>query len=203
MVICYTEEFGKLTAIAKSALKPSSIQAMHLDTFNLVEFDLINGRVTPIIAGAQAEQSYPNLKNNLTNLAMAYFFIETANRLFFDYQKDKELWNFFVALLEEFNNERNRSLEFFRTKQIEFLNLLGYAPNLSECAFCSAQMSGSIVAYSIEAKGAVCQSCFLNGSRGIVTKNGDLFTRPIMGAIFESLVEHKLYSLNFLNSVLR
>ena len=45
LVTCYTEEFGKLTAIAKSVLKPSSIQAMHLDLFNLVDFELVSGRV--------------------------------------------------------------------------------------------------------------------------------------------------------------
>ena len=38
-VTCYTEEFGKLKTVAKSILKPSSIQALHLDVFNLVEFE--------------------------------------------------------------------------------------------------------------------------------------------------------------------
>lgn len=200
LVTCYTEEFGKITAVAKSILKPSSIQAMHLDVFNLVDFELINGRAAPIITGAQAEQTHSNLKNNLASLATAYFFAETADRIFFEYQKDDKLWKFFTSLLEELNDGHHRLL---LAKQIEFLNILGYAPNTEECAFCAVPMADNIMAYSPEARGAVCQSCFMGDPRGIVVRNNDLLTRPIIGAIFESLTEKKLHSLNFLNSMLK
>src|SRR3989344_801170 len=119
LVSCYTEELGKVTAIAKSVLKPNSIQAMHLDLFNLVDFDLINGRAMPIITGTQAEQTYLNLKKDLPRLASAYFFAEVADRLFFEYQKDEELWNFFNALLEELNSEQVNVGEFLKTRQVE------------------------------------------------------------------------------------
>src|SRR3989344_6781387 len=45
LISCYTKELGKITAIAKSILKHSSVQAMHLDVLNLVEFDLVGGSV--------------------------------------------------------------------------------------------------------------------------------------------------------------
>ena len=80
-VTCYTQEFGKLTAIAKSVLKPSSIQAMHLDTLNLVEFELINGKAMPIIAGAQSENSYRDMKNSIPSLAVAHFFSEIIYKI--------------------------------------------------------------------------------------------------------------------------
>ena len=136
-VTCYTEEFGKVTAIAKSVLKPSSIQAMHLDIFNLVDFELISGRGTPIITGAQAEETFTGLKNNLSSLAMAYFFTETADRLFFDYQRDDELWYFFHSLLGELDHKDRLCLnkdglcDLLKDKQVQFLNILGYAPNFN------------------------------------------------------------------------
>ena len=203
LVSCYTEEFGKLTAVAKSANKPSSIQGMHLDLFNLVDFELINGRATPIITGAQADRVYPNLKSNLASLATAYFFAETADRLFFDYQKDDEVWFFFNELLEELEKQPSNSSNFLLKKQIEFLNVMGYYPNLNECAFCAISIGEAISAYSIEAKGAVCRDCFLGGRSGVVIKNGELFTSPILGSIFEGLVEKKLHSLNFIRAVIQ
>ena len=62
LITCYSQEWGKLTAIAKSSLKESSIQGMHLDVLNLVDFDLINGRATPIITGAQSENTFSHIR---------------------------------------------------------------------------------------------------------------------------------------------
>jgi|SRR3989344_664719 len=206
LVTCYTKEFGKVTAVAKSVLKPSSIQAMHLDIFNLVDFELLNGRATPIITGAQAEKTYPNLKNNLACLAIGYFFAETADKLFFEYQKDEEIWSFLAALIEELDHKghlcKDALCDLSRDKQVEFFNLLGYAPNLNECTFCSAQTNGSLTTYSIEAGGVICQSCFLSGQRGIILKNGNWQDSSVLEALFEGLVEKKLHSLNFIRAVL-
>ncbi|MDO8496586.1 MAG: DNA repair protein RecO [bacterium] len=202
LVTCYTEEFGKVTAVAKSVLKPSSIQAMHLDIFNLVDFELLNGRATPIITGAQAEKTYPNLKNNLACLAVGYFFAETADKLFFEYQKDEEIWNFLNSLVEKLDAEPVDMGEFLKSEQVEFFNILGYAPNLDECTFCSAQIDGHLTMYSIEARGGICQDCFLSGQRGIILKNGDWQSSIVLGSLFEGLVEKKLHSLSFIKAVL-
>ena len=207
LVTCYTEEFGKVTAVAKSVLKPNSIQAMHLDIFNLVDFELLNGRATPIITGAQAEKTYSNLKNNLACLAIGYFFAEIADKLFFEYQKDEEIWNFLTSLVEELDYKghlcKDALCSLLKDKQVEFFNLLGYAPNLDECTFCSAKINGSLTTYSIEARGAICQDCFLSGQRGIILKNGDWQNSTVLEALFEGLVEKKLNSLIFLNFVLK
>ena len=209
LVTCYTEEFGKVIAVAKSVLKPNSIQAMHLDVFNLVDFELIDGRAMPIITGAQAEETYPRLKNNLSRLAAAYFFAETADKLFFEYQKDDGLWNFFISLLVDLDQPQRLPLwnkgslcGFLVEKQIEFLGILGYAPNLKECVFCLKTNDANLIAYNAQAKGAVCKNCFLNGREGIVVKGGDWLSNPVLNGIFESLAERKLYSLNLMNFVL-
>lgn len=200
LVTCYTEEFGKITAIAKSILKPSSIQAMHLDLFNLVEFDLISGRGMPIITGAQAEATHPNLKNHLPCLTTAYFFAEVADKIFFEYQKDETMWNFLYNLLVELDSRPTDLNNFIKSKQMELLNILGYAPNLSECAFCSGRSEGRLMAYSVEVKGIICHNCFLNGKRGVVLKDGIWHSPEIVGSIFENLAEKKIYSLKLISN---
>lgn len=202
LVTCYTQEFGKVTAVAKSVLKPSSIQAMHLDIFNLVDFELLNGRAMPIITGAQAEKTYPNLKNNLACLAVGYFFAETVDKLFFEYQKDEKIWHFISSLVEKLDTKPVDMGEFLKSEQVEFFNILGYAPNLDECTFCSAQIDGRLTVYSIEARGGICQDCFLGGQRGIILKNGDWQSSIVLGSLFEGLIEKKLHSLSFIKAVL-
>ena len=129
-VTCYTQEFGKLTAIAKSILKPTSIQSMHLDTLNLVEFELINGKAMPIIAGAQSENSYRELKNSISSLAVAHFFSEIIDKMVPEMEKDEQLWNFMTDLLDKLN-QFEPSLTFLRQKQFALLGLLGYSPEVA------------------------------------------------------------------------
>jgi len=128
-VTCYTQEFGKLTAIAKSILKPSSIQAMHLDVLNLVEFELINGKAMPIIAGAQSENSFRDLKDSVPSLAVAHFFSEVIDKMVPEMEKDEELWNFMTDLFDKLNRFEP-SLIFLRQKQFALLGLLGYSPEV-------------------------------------------------------------------------
>ena len=126
-VTCYTQEFGKLTAIAKSILKPTSIQAMHLDVLNLVEFELINGEAMPIIAGAQSENSHRDLKDSIPSLAVAHFFSEIVDKMVPEMEKDEQLWDFVANLFDDLNRFEP-SLTFLRQKQFVLLGLLGYSP---------------------------------------------------------------------------
>jgi len=126
-VTCYTQELGKLTAIAKSILKPTSIQAMHLDVFNLVGFELINGKAMPIIAGAQSESSFRELKGSIPSLAVAYFFSEIIDKMVPELEKDEKLWNFMKDTFDKLNRFEP-SLIFLRQKQFALLGLLGYSP---------------------------------------------------------------------------
>src|SRR3989344_3512978 len=105
LVTCYTQEFGKLSAVAKSSLKPSSMQGMHLDNLNLVDFELINGRSLPIIAAAQSESSFRNIKSSLPILAVAQFFADVLDKMVFDLQKDESLWEFIVDVLEKLDSK--------------------------------------------------------------------------------------------------
>lgn len=132
-VTCYTQEFGKLTAIAKSILKPTSVQAMHLDTFNLVEFELINGKAMPIIAGAQSDNSYRELKSSIPSLAVAHFFSEIIDKMVPELEKDERLWNFMTDLLDKLNRFEP-GLTFLRQKQFALLGLLGYSPEVAVSA---------------------------------------------------------------------
>ena len=127
-VTCYTEDFGKLTAVAKSVLKPSSIQALHLDIFNLAEFELISGRGMPIITGAQAINSFSGIKSSLAKTATAYFFIEAVDKMVFENDKDEKLWSFLVSFLEELNKNDSSPARLLRQGQIRLLDTLGYLP---------------------------------------------------------------------------
>ncbi|MBI2674466.1 MAG: DNA repair protein RecO [Candidatus Yanofskybacteria bacterium] len=173
-VTCYTEEFGKLKTVAKSILKPSSVQSLHLDIFNLVEFDLINGRGMPIVTGAQVINSFGTMKSFFAKTAVAYFFAEAIDKMVFDNDKDDELWSFLVSLLVELNKADTSPVQLFRQGQSRLLDILGYLPETNFCKICDDKLGdGELGAFNQELGGIVCKKCFLSGHGGILISRDD------------------------------
>lgn len=213
-VTVYSKEHGKLTAIAKSVLKDTSIQGMHLDLLNLVEFDLISGRGMPIISAAQVENPFQKLKGSLSSLAAAYFFLEILDKIVFDSQPDKELWDFLVSFLKKANS-KEVTLATFRQNQLQLLNILGYAPQLESCNMCGAPKSSTnIWALNHSIGGIICGTCFISGGQGTILKKDDIELlsaksnkthqapfRSAIDALFEYTANTKLNSLEFLYKV--
>ncbi len=213
LVTCFTKEFGKLTAIAKSALKMSSTQAMQLDTFNLVDFELVNGRGMPIIAAAQSINAHRNIKCSLPLLAAASFFLEVVDQIAFDEQRDDGLWELLAGALAAFNessDERGRLLPLFRRWQRMLLDVLGYAPQTGPCVHCGAAQQGQPGALSVEHGGLVCQDCFLRGVSGVLITADDHAllnghpaentpsSRSALDALFEYTTNRRFSSLDLL-----
>lgn len=173
-VTCYTEEFGKLKTVAKSILKPTSIQSLHLDIFNLTEFDLINGRGMPIVTGAQMIHSFDGIKNSLAKTAVAYFFAEAVDKMVFENDKDEELWVFLVSFLGELNKDEINPVKLLRQGQSHLLDILGYFPETNSCKSCDDKLSESnFGAFNHALGGVVCKRCFLSGHGGILISQDD------------------------------
>lgn len=218
LITCYTEELGKITAIAKSILKHSSVQAMHLDVLNLVEFDLISGRATPIITGAQCLNSYRQIKKSLSVLASAQFFMEVMDKIILDGEKDTKLWEFVIGILEKLDSNPVNPLPILRNGQAELLKLLGYFPMIDRCVLCSLEMRNTEGwSLSLEMGGILCKNCFLLGSRGMLLKTADWTyltssnlsespaepRRSVLDGLFEYTFDTKLKSLDFLYQMLK
>jgi DNA repair protein RecO (recombination protein O) len=149
LITCYSQELGKFTAVAKSSLKPNSIQGMHLDAMNLVDFDLINGRATPIITGAHMLESFSSIRNSLPLTAAAYFFLEVVDRVAYDHQVDIDLWEFLLATFQELNTiEESELSALFHTRQQRFLEVLGYASNATGVASATVMSPQSVFEYT-------------------------------------------------------
>ena len=101
LVMCYTKDFGKQRYQAKSSVLARSKQGGHLDVLNLVEFSLVEGKRHDIIASAAAMNTFPRLKTSLPVLAVAFFVLECFDKLVFENQEDKTLWEFLVGELSQ------------------------------------------------------------------------------------------------------
>ena len=216
LVTCYTEEHGKMLAIARSILKKTSLQSMHLDVLNLVEFDLIDGRAWPIIASAQSEKTYLPIKNSIKKFAVAGFFLDVVDKVIFDNDHDADIWAFLVSCFNELEDANEEDiLAIFRKKQTEFLNISGYAPKIDNCSICltSDGLDCEIDhewALNFDMGGLICRNCYLQTNRGILLSSGDLKilrqanvvgdykAKTSLDLIFENIVGRKFNSLGLI-----
>ncbi len=219
LITCYTQEFGKLTAVAKSILKKSSLQSMHLDIFNLVEFELIDGRALPIIASAHSEKTYPQIKKSLEAVAVTSFFFDLIDKIVFDNERDDNLWNLLESTLDQIDASRNdQLLDLLRANQLKFLNVSGYSPRVDSCGLCGARVNGDNYydhewALNIDLGGLICRNCYLLTNHGLLLREGDLrvlrddggamgvLSKSSLDLIFESVTGKKLNSLKYIYQV--
>jgi DNA repair protein RecO (recombination protein O) len=209
LVTCYTEQFGKMTAVAKSVLKHSSTQSMQLEVGNLVDFELVSGKGTPIIAAAQTEDAYRNIKASLSHMAAASFFLEVIDVMAYENQEDPELWEFLAATFNDLNAAPFADLlGLLRQRQLALLGLMGYAPQVQRCALCGARETQQQWTLSLELGGIICHPCFMRGARGIALASADLrmlngeegavvHGQSVVDAIFEYTAGKRIQSLSF------
>jgi DNA repair protein RecO (recombination protein O) len=218
MVTLYSEDFGTMRCMARGSFRATSLQSMHLENLNLIDFEVIHGRAWPIISSAMLLEPHGNIRNSLPKLAAAQFFTEVLDKITFENEKDTQLWEFLHTMLAEFNGaEEKNILATFRKYQAQFLKVLGYAPQVDRCVVCSLDaLSGPepMVALSTELGGVMCPNCFLAGGKGIMFDKSDLglltgsnpSTGPTFSALdtfFEYTVGRKISSLSFFYSVLQ
>lgn len=208
-----------MRAIARGIYRPTSVQSMHVETLNLIEFEVIHGRTYPIISSAQVIEHYPNLKSSLKRLAAVNFFTEVLDRIMFENEEDPELWKFLMTLVTDFNAVSEEDvLKLFRQKQKDFLEVLGYAPRVDRCVVCSGDVlhgQEKMVAISPELGGTLCSDCFIAGGRGFLLDKSDLLflnggsskgighRHSILDTFFEYTVGAQLASLSFLYQVVK
>lgn len=207
-----------MRAIARGVCKPTSVQSMHLELLNTVEFEVIHGKSMPIISSAVMSCQHRNVKDSLPKLAAVQFFTEVLDKIAFENEKDVHLWEFLNTVLLDFDNAScNDVLPLFRKHQAGFLKVLGYAPQTERCVVCSADpLAGSerMVALSTELGGVMCADCFLAGGKGVLLDKADLGSltgsnmaptdkHSTLDTFFEYTVGRKISSLNFLYQVIK
>lgn len=128
LVTLYSRESGKVSAVAKGALKPHSVQALQLDPGNLIHCELVPSRTgLPIITGAQAVNCFSRMKSSPRTLAAAQFFLQVADLIVFEQEPDLRLWTCLCQTLADLNAaEGEGMLKIFRHHQSELLGVLGY-----------------------------------------------------------------------------
>jgi DNA repair protein RecO (recombination protein O) len=156
----YTEDRGRIGAIAKGVRKTKSRFGARLEPLSHVELMLHEGAgVLQTITGVELLHSHRAVREDTYRLNVGLIGAEARLRLFGEPEGNERAFAAlarFLELLDEVPPAEGRpaldplALSF----QLKLLWLAGYLPHLTSCVECGAE--GSLVGFSARAGGAVC-----------------------------------------------
>jgi DNA repair protein RecO (recombination protein O) len=143
IITIFTDEYGKIDAIARGVRKPLSKLAGHLEPFSYSSFMFATGRTFDVLATSVRRSSFQIPQTDLVSFALASYFFEAADRLTRPRQPDVAVFQILVEFLERFEAsldphggtpvfQRILLTEYFLFRLIQHL---GFSPSLDRCSY--------------------------------------------------------------------
>lgn len=122
-----TREMGKITVLAKGVRRAVAKRKSHIELFNTIRCQLIEGKSFWILAQTELVEDRSIIKSNLKLLRIAYHLVELAERLLPENQKQGALFELLNRALSSINmnqwKDEDRLTSAFEEK---LLRLLGF-----------------------------------------------------------------------------
>jgi len=163
LLILFTEELGKIRALAKGALRSKKRFLGALLNLNELAIELSPARGKEIefrLELADIIKSRFGLSRDPARLACACALAELAERAAPDLQPSFELYQLLGKSLDAISTVKNFR-EYFIYFLLKILDSLGYLPSLENCAMCGKSLpeKPKTFRFSIGRGGFVCESC--------------------------------------------
>lgn len=163
----YTKDFGKIEVVARGARKIGAKLKGHLELFNYVAMDFVQGKNFKILTHAETINNFQNSRFDLNKILIAQRVIALADWLIAEPQKDEKIWSLLLGILGDLAKDdasRRLLLYYF---QFKILCLLGYTPELYNCVECEKRLVPKNNFFSPKDGGVICGQCRRGGGTSL------------------------------------
>ncbi|OQB06037.1 MAG: DNA repair protein RecO [bacterium ADurb.Bin212] len=129
----FTDNLGKIKAIAKGVRKIPSRMAGSLEPYNLIQLELHEGKSFYIVTGVELISSY-NCNGMLSGSTKAVYASEIIDKMFEDEEKNINAFELFVSALSQLHRTKNNLP--LRLFELQILSQAGFQPDLYLCSSC-------------------------------------------------------------------
>lgn len=157
----YTPLSGRMEAVAKGVLKPTSRMGGHLETLTHCSLLVAQGRNLDIITQAQTIHGFATLRDDLTRLSAGLYLAELVDRFTEigpGHDADGRIFALLLAVLGALEGGEHVVL-LCRFTEMRLLDALGYRPQLGECVVCGQPLAPRDQYFAAHSGGALCPSC--------------------------------------------
>jgi DNA repair protein RecO (recombination protein O) len=171
----FTEDFGKIGALAKGARRPKGPFEGAIDLLALARIVLIrkSSDSLDLLTEAKLQRRFRSAERSLARLYAGYYVAELLSELTEPGDPHRQLFQAADATLLALDSDEsgNDDMPAETVLQFEMTALLeaGHLPSLDQCVVCSRQVTtDKRVAFGMTAGGVLCEDC-RPGRRGVVS----------------------------------
>lgn len=163
LVTLYTEQYGKISVVAKGARRPKSKFGAGLEVMTEIQAVCYvrDDRDLHTLSDCEVIRTFPLLLQDIQKMAYGSGACEMVDRLTIDGEPAERLYQCLIGALggfEEVEAAQNEPL--FWYYQLRVADALGYRPELSCCANCASGLDiPQWLQFSPALGGAICPSC--------------------------------------------
>ena len=158
LVTIYSREDGKLRTVAKGVRKMRSRKAGHLEPFTRVKLLLARGHDLWIVTQAESIDLFSPIRENLNLTAQAAYVVELLDRFTYEEGANWQLYKLLVDTLDRLATDADIFIP-VRYYEMRMLDLLGFRPQLFNCASCEEEIQPRDQYFSADIGGVLCPRC--------------------------------------------
>jgi len=189
LVWLFTEELGKITAIARGAKRSKSKFLSITLPLCYGEYLVFKGKSLFNLQEGKINNSFQALLNNLDKLTYSSYIWELIDIALLEGEKNKLLFKEFVTTLYLLNTDAIEYELLIRSFELKLLKATGYGLDLDYCTFCKKKINVSNY-ISLTSFGGICEEC--------TKENGTFISKGAYNAIkfLFKTPSDKIYKLN-------
>lgn len=125
LITIFSKDYGKQKLIAKGIRKITSRKKGHLELFTLVKLLVVKGKNLDLITEAETVANFPQLRQNLNRVRIAYLLAELIDKLTAENQEQAAVYQLLVDNLTLLNSQE-ASPDLILNFEKKLLELLGF-----------------------------------------------------------------------------
>jgi len=203
-LVILTREFGKISAFAKGARKPTSALLACSEPFSFGEFTLYVGRTSYSVTAAEISNYFAELRNDFEGLCHGLYFCEFADYITKENNDETNILKLLYQTLRALVKKVVEPSLIRVIYELKIMALNGEAPQVFHCVKCEGksqkgtEQENSRYRFSPENGGILCESCRNYDHHSILLDTSTLYA---MQYIISKEIE-KLYTFRVSNKVL-
>ncbi|MBA2542113.1 MAG: DNA repair protein RecO [Deltaproteobacteria bacterium] len=184
LVVLYTEEYGRVSAVARGARRSQRrfVGALQLLVLSRVQLSRGRGELWNL-ESAEIEREWTHLASDVVSVAHASYVVELVGSLLPAEVPDVQALQLVCAAWDSLA-DGGPSAAVLRAIELMLLDLAGHRPALDSCAACGSELSAGSV-FDPGRGGAMCRSCAATSRSAGVQSFGE-GPRAYLKAIAES-----------------
>ena len=196
-----TREHGKLSAIAKGSRRAKARAANGLDLFARSQMMLAKGHNLDVVAQAERRGDVRHISGDLHRTAYACLVAEVADKVLEERHPVDDVFQLVVTTIERLNAPQRSPRAESAWFLMRILDVLGYQPQLFDCAGCNRPLPEAATWFSPLLGGVLCRRCGSQEQGGSPISLNGLKVLRVLAAADAALFDRLRLSTDVLSEV--